>query len=85
MRKAAEAAARHAARACIGGCCDDWLEEESPKKLSRDDRREPLPDAPWDDEDEQEMLAVCGKAGAAIAAALASGELGPQIWRGISA
>ena len=65
---------------------DEWLEEESPlKKLSRDDRREPLPDEPWDDEDEQETLAVCGKAGAAIAAALALGELGPQIWRGISA
>jgi hypothetical protein len=65
---------------------DEWLDEESPpKKLSRDDLREPLPDEPWDDEDEQETLAVCGNAGAVIAGALASGGVGPQVWRGISA
>ena len=63
---------------------DEWFEEESPpKKLRRDDRRDP-PDEPWDD-DEQGTFAVCGKAVAAIAGALGSGDVGPQVWRGISA
>jgi hypothetical protein len=64
---------------------DEWLDDESPpKKLYPDDLREPLPDEPCDDDDEQDVV-VCGSAGAAIPGGGVPDEAGPQLSRGISA
>ena len=64
---------------------DEWLDDESPpKRLYPDDLREPLPDEPCDEDDEQEVV-TCGCAGAAIPGGGLPAEAGVQLSCGISA